>query len=297
MFSFMNDKASAGVVAIGNFDGVHRGHAALLAHAREVANEYKLPLTVLTFEPHPRSYFKPDSAPFRLTPEPVKDRRLKIHGVDRIDVLDFNAIMAGLSAAQFIDMILVDHLKASHVVVGADFRFGKDRGGHIDTLQGDGRFHVHAVVLEKMMDVPVSSSRIRDALTAGDIDSANAMLGWPWEIEGIVERGDRRGHELGYPTANVWLDETLAPAHGIYAVRVWIKERWRNGVASIGLRPMFQVKAPLLEVHVFDFIDDLYDTSLRTQPIRKLRDEVKFDTTEALVAQMHHDADLARAIL
>ncbi|MCB1539014.1 MAG: bifunctional riboflavin kinase/FAD synthetase [Rhodospirillales bacterium] len=293
----MNDTPPRPVVAIGNFDGVHLGHAALLARARAIADAQGRPLVAVTFEPHPRAFFNPDAPPFRLTPETVKARRLKELDVDEVQILDFNAIMAGLSAAQFVDMIVVGHLDAAHVVVGSDFHFGKGRAGHVDTLQADGRFQVTAVTLEAAGDAPVSSTRIRAALKEGDIAAANAMLGWAWEIEGPVVHGDARGRELGYPTANMPLGETCVPAHGVYAARVLIDGEWRMGAANIGIRPMFATPEPLLEVYVLDFSGDLYGQTLRVQPVRKLRDEAKFDTLDALKAQIAQDVARAREIL
>jgi len=293
----MNNTPSKPVVAIGNFDGVHRGHAALLAAGKRIAAFENRELVVLTFEPHPRSFFKPGEAAFRITPESLKERRLKALGVDRVEILDFNAIMANLTAEQFIDMIIIGHVDASHVVVGADFHFGKGRAGNVETLRADGRFNVDGVALEILADEPVSSTRIRAALQAGDIAAANAMLGWEWEIEGTVQHGDKRGRDLGYPTANIPLNDTMAPAYGIYAVKIMIGNEWRNGVANIGIRPMFKSKDPLLEVYVFDFTGDLYDQALRVRPVQKLRDEARFDHIDALKEQMARDVEGAKAAL
>lgn len=292
----MDDNAKT-VVAIGNFDGVHRGHAALINHARKIAEAEGLPLVALTFEPHPREFFKPDDAPFRITNEQQKERLLKSLDVTRVDVMDFNTIMANLTAQQFIDMIIVDHLNAAHVVVGSDFHFGKGRAGNVATLQADKRFTVDGITLQMSGTEPVSSTRIRNAIQAGDIKTANAMLGWDWEIEGEVAHGDKRGRELGYPTANIPLSNTICPAHGIYAVQVWVNGTWMGGAASIGLRPMFQVASPLLEVFIFDFQGDLYGKILRVRPVQKLRDEAKFGDLEALKAQMANDCAVARDIL
>jgi riboflavin kinase/FMN adenylyltransferase len=285
------------VIAIGNFDGVHRGHAALIAAAKRVAVMESRPLLAVTFEPHPRSFFKPQEPSFRITPEHVKERELKKLGVDEVHVLDFNAIMANLTAAQFIDMIIAGHFEAAHVVVGADFHFGKNRGGNVETLSAEKRFQTHAVTLEASGEAPISSTRIREALAAGDIAGANALLGWEWEIEGVVEHGNKKGRELGYPTANMSLRDTLAPAYGVYAVRACIKGEWKPAVANIGIRPMFQVAAPLVETHVFDFSGDLYGQILRVRPVKKLRDEAKFADIEALKVQMAQDCAQARDVL
>lgn len=294
----MDTSKSGAVVAIGNFDGVHRGHAALIAHAKKIAQASGMPLKVLTFEPHPRDFFKPNSKPFRLTPEHLKDARLKACGADSVEVLDFNSIMANLSAQQFMDIILDGSFDAKHIVVGPDFHFGHNRTGTLDTLKADGRFTVHTLDLEAEGAEVISSTRIRKALEAGEIEVANKLLGWNWSIEGTVIHGDKRGRELGYPTANIPLGDTLVPAHGIYAVRVDIGDSiWRKGAASIGLRPMFAVSKPLLEVFIFDFEGDLYDRTLNVQPVRKLRDEAKFENIEALKIQMAKDVEQAKSII
>lgn len=294
----MDDSKQKTVVAIGNFDGVHKGHAALLAHARKVADAEGLPLVALTFEPHPRAFFDPDAKPFRITPEAVKERRLLACGADRVEILDFNGIMASLSAEMFIDMILVDLLDAAHVVVGNDFQFGHKRTGTLATLERDGRIKVHAAPLESMANAPVSSTRVRACLEAGDMAGANNLLGWDWEIEGTVGHGDKRGRELGYPTANILLGETIAPAYGIYACAVDIGDGvWRKGAASLGLRPMFAVTEPLLEVFVLDWAGDLYDRPVRVRPIKRLRGEMKFDSLEALKIQMAADVEETRRIM
>lgn len=293
----MENSGSAPVVAIGNFDGVHLGHQALLAAGQNLAVMQNRPLVAVTFEPHPRSFFQSGDAPFRITPEPVKERRLYLAGADRVDVLDFNGVMAALTPAQFIDMIIVGHLNAAHVVVGSDFHFGRDRAGHVDTLQADGRFQVTALTLENAGDAPVSSTRIRQALQAGEIEAANALLGWEWEIEGEVQQGDQRGRELGYPTANIPLGDTICPAMGIYAARVLADDIWHPAAVNIGIRPMFEVKTPLVEAHILDFKGDLYGQTLRVQPVRRMRGEAKFDTIDALKAQMQADCVQAREII
>lgn len=294
----MDDSKPKSIVAIGNFDGVHKGHAALLAHAKNMAVAENLPLKILTFEPHPRQFFKPDVAPFRLTPEHVKERKLKELGADSVEVLVFNAIMAKLTAAQFIDMVIVDLVNAAHVVVGDDFHFGHNRAGTLETLKADKRFITHAVTLDKSDGAPVSSTRIREALLKGDVASANTLLGWPWEIEGEVVHGDKRGRTLGYPTANIPLNETLCPSHGIYAVRVDIGDGvWRPAAASIGLRPMFAVQSPLLEVFLLDFSADLYGRTLCVRLVQKIRDEAKFVDLEALKDAMAKDVMATRNIL
>ncbi len=279
------------VVIIGNFDGVHRGHAALIAYARALGGT----LVVLTFEPHPRLFFQPDAAPFRLTPQHLKHERLLELGADIIDAMKFDAKMAHLSAAEFIDKVIVKRLEATHVVVGTDFQFGHKRGGNVDTLKSDGRFEVLALDLVE----EISSTRIREYLKKGEIDAANTLLGWEWLIEGAVEHGDKRGRDLGYPTANIRLGDNLCPAYGVYAVEVRLEgeENWRMGAANIGIRPMFAVEKPLLEVYLLDFEGDLYGQVLQVRPVAYLRPEMKFDGLEALKTQMSNDCRKAREIL
>ena len=283
------------ILAIGNFDGVHRGHAALLAHAREIAG--RMPLHALTFEPHPRQFFKPDGAPFRITPRDQKIRRLKAL-TDDIRVLDFNAGLAAMSAASFIDDIVIRGMNAAHVVVGQDFHFGHGRTGNVATLKSDGRFDVTPVMLVADDLAVISSTRIRQALHDGNIVDANAMLGWDWAIEGTVVHGDKRGREIGFPTANIWLDDTVSPAHGVYAVLVDTGDGvWRPGAANIGLRPMFVLPKPLLEVYLLDFDGDLYGKTLAVRPVRFLRSEAKYEGLDALRSQIAKDCAQARDIL
>lgn len=285
------------VAAIGNFDGVHTGHKALLAQARMHADALGLPLVALTFEPHPRQFFKPDDAPFRLTSAAQKERLLKGAGVTTITALPFNAELAGLSAKDFIDQIVVGQLGARHVVVGMDFHFGKGRSGHLDTLEADGRFGVTGVVLTFDTLAPISSTRVRQALKSGDLEAAATMLGRPFAIEGIVQKGDQRGRTLGYPTLNIDLGGMIAPAYGVYAVRVCVDGVWHNGVANLGIRPMFVLQKPLLEAHIFDFDADLYGQTVEVALIKRLRGEAAFDGLPALIQQMDMDSAAAKALL
>jgi len=285
------------VLAIGNFDGVHQGHAALLKTAGDIAADNQLPLYVLTFEPHPRTFFKPDTTPFRITLRNTKIRLLKAFASD-VRVLDFNAFLAGMSAQQFINDIIVRDMNAAHVVVGQDFHFGKDRSGHIETLQADTRFKTTPISLIGDTMAAISSTRIRQALHDGNITEANEMLGWHWAIEGEVIHGDKRGREIGFPTANIPLGDTLCPAHGIYAVWVDIGDgKWLPGAANIGLRPMFALAKPLLEVYLLDWSGDLYGKTLKVRPVKHLRPEAKFEGLEALKAQIAKDCAAARDVL
>lgn len=288
------------VIAIGNFDGIHRGHQALLEKARNVAKEKNLQLGVLTFEPHPRRLFQPDQPPGRLTPASVKALQLKEYGVDVLFSIPFNWPFASQSAEEFVQNVLIDGLDAAHVVIGYDFRFGQLRKGSAETIEAAG---LSTDVIKQIADDKneiISSSRIRQLLRAGEIETANALLGWEWEIQGKIFRGDRRGHELGYPTANLLLKDTLHPAYGVYACRVNIEgeEEWHKAATNIGIRPMFEVSEGQVEAHILDFPDrDIYDKVLRVKLVKRLRGEAKFNSVEDLVIQMEKDCAQARELL
>lgn len=293
------ETAQRAVVAIGNFDAIHRGHHALLEIARKRALDLGRPFGVLTFEPHPRRLFRPDDPPFRITPLSVKLQRLEACKVDCTYVLNFDWDIAKLTATDFMQKILRDKLQTSDLVVGADFHFGQNRSGSISTLQENG---FHCTIIGPVKDAQsaiYSATRIRGLIQAGHIDEANALLGWDWEIQGIVQKGDQRGRELGYPTANVALGETIHPAYGIYATRVKIpgEKDWRMAATNIGIRPMFAVPTALVESYILDFNGDLYDQTLRIRPVKKLRDEMKFESLDALKVQMAKDCEETFKIL
>ncbi|HEY8565452.1 MAG TPA: bifunctional riboflavin kinase/FAD synthetase [Beijerinckiaceae bacterium] len=289
------------IVAIGNFDGVHRGHKALLAAAGQAARTAGRPAAVLTFEPHPRSYFRPNVPLFRLTPEAEKLLALERLGLDGAFVRRFDAGLAGLTAEAFVDQLLVTGMQASGVVVGHDFRFGRDRAGTVERLADlCAARGLSCAVLPAVLDgaEPVSSSRIRAALTAGDVAEANGLLGHRWFVTGEVRHGDKRGRTLGYPTANQRLPETCDLRHGIYAVRVRLADgSLRAGVASFGRRPTFDDGAPRLETFLFDFAGDLYGQDLAVEFAAFIRGEERFDSAEALIARMDEDSRQAREIL
>jgi riboflavin kinase/FMN adenylyltransferase len=294
--------AKGAVVALGNFDGVHRGHRALIAEAEKIARRDGRPLAALVFEPYPREFFRPRDEPFRLTPFRAKARLLAERGIDFLIVLNFDAEMAGMLAQDFVTDVLVRELGVDHVVVGEDFRFGKGRGGdttvlsYMGEMEGFGVTIFRAVVEE---DEKISSSKVRAALKAGRPDEAACLLGHWWSVEGHVAHGDKRGRGLGFPTANLKLEHTLQPAFGVYAVRARRagEERTYNGVANFGIRPMFQVPSPLLEVHLFDFAGDLYGELLHVELISYLRGEQNFPDFAALTTQMVQDSEIARRIL
>jgi riboflavin kinase / FMN adenylyltransferase len=288
------------VVAIGNFDGVHRGHRAVIAAALARAKALGRPAAALTFEPHPRSFFGPNEPLFRLTDERAKLRLLAATGLSGAIVLRFDAALARLSAEDFITRVLVGRFAVAGVAIGFDFHFGLNRAGSPDYLAARGArlgFAVDVVPRYEDAGRPVRSGPIRAALAAGHIGDANQLLGYPWFVTGEVVPGDKRGRELGYPTANLRLAPECGLKHGIYAVRVGIGERRYDGVASFGRRPMFDTGSVLLEVFLFDFSEDLYGASLDVAFIDWIRPELKFDGVPALVRRMGEDARLARAAL
>jgi riboflavin kinase/FMN adenylyltransferase len=300
------DSCKGAVVAIGNFDGVHRGHQALIGRAGALAKAQGAPLGVLAFEPHPQEFFRPQAESFRLTPLRTKARLLAECGVEVLYALPFDAGMSQKSAEEFVRDVLVGGLGVRAVIVGADFRFGKGRAGDTAFLMEAGRqsgFRVDIFDTVIAHDAQkISSSEIRAALREGKPEVAAKLLGHCWTIEGRVEHGEGRGRELGFPTANMALDGYLKPAFGIYAVRATILENEKavgtyDGVASLGIRPMFKTDAPLLETYLFDFTGDLYGKHLAVELIAYLRPETKLDSLDALKAQMTKDCDQARTLL
>jgi riboflavin kinase / FMN adenylyltransferase len=294
-------EAKGAVLALGNFDGVHRGHQALIGEARRIAEATQRPLAALVFEPYPREFFRPGDEPFRLTPFRAKARLLAEFGVEFLIVLGFDAEMAGKLAQDFVIDVLVRELQVAHVVVGEDFRFGKGRGGDVTVLGYMGEMEGFGVTVFKAVaegGEKISSSKVRVALKAARPDEAARLLGHWWSVEAHVATGDRRGRTLGFPTANLKLEHTLQPAFGIYAVRARTHDgRVYDGVANFGIRPMFQLPTPLMEVHLFDFSGNLYGEVLSVELIAYLRGEERFADVEALKAQMALDADAARRIL
>jgi riboflavin kinase / FMN adenylyltransferase len=290
----------AAVVAIGNFDGVHRGHRAVIAAALARAKALSRPAAALTFEPHPRRFFRPEEPLFRLTDESAKLRLLAATGLSGAIVLPFDAALASLSAHDFIARILLARFAVAGVAIGFDFHFGLNRAGSPDYLAAQGAKLGFAVdVVPRFEDAgrPVSSGPIRAALAAGRIAEANALLGYPWFVSAKVIHGDKRGRELGYPTANMRLGSDCALKHGIYAVRVGVGERRYDGVASFGRRPMFDQGTVLLEAFLFDFAGDLYGEMIDVAFLEWIRPERTFDSVEDLVRRMNEDARLARAAL
>ena len=294
------DALRGAVTAIGNFDGVHRGHRTVIEAAQARARELGRPAVALTFEPHPRAVLRPDQPFFRLSDEATKLRLLAATGLAGAFVVRFDAALASLPADAFVQNILIDRFSIAGAVIGFNFHFGANREGSPQFLAAEGARRGFAVdVLPQLEDEgrPVSSQAVRAALAGGRMVEAAELLGYPWLISGPVIKGDQRGRMLGYPTANMQPDPGCGLRHGIYAVRVGIGEKRCDGVASFGRRPMYQLDTPLLETFLFDFSGDLYGQRLDVAFIAFIRDEMKFDSAEALVARMNEDSRIARHAL
>jgi riboflavin kinase/FMN adenylyltransferase len=288
------------VVALGNFDGFHRGHQAVVARARALAEAEDRPLIVATFDPHPARIFRPEAPYFRLTSLDQRERLFARAGADAMLVFLFDHAMAAVSAEAFIDDWLIDRIGAAVVVTGSDFTFGAGRGGTVAMLGGYGERHgLRAHGVEEVLDggLPISSSRIRTALQAGDCETASRLLGHPFAIRGEVIHGDQRGRMIGFPTANILLDRYLRPAYGIYAVRAMIDGVRVEGVANLGIRPTFDPPKELLEPYFFDFSGDLYGQIIEVELIAYLRPEAKYDGLDALIAAITADCAAAKRAL
>jgi len=296
-----SDRALDGaVVAIGNFEGVHRGHRAVIDVALARGRELTRKTAVLTFEPHPRAVFNPGEPVFRLTDETAKVRLLASTGLDGVIVMRFDTALAALSAEDFVRRILIERFAVAGVVVGFDFHFGKGRAGSPAFLEAAGKAHGFSVdIVPAFSDngLRISSGAVRAALAAGEVEAAATMLGYPWFVSGTVVHGDKRGRELGFPTANLRLDPACGLKHGIYAVRVGIGGRRYDGVANFGRRPMFDSGVVLLEAFLFDFDRDIYGETVDVAFIHWIRPEMSFPSVEDLVRRMDQDSGLARAAL
>ncbi|HMC91603.1 MAG TPA: bifunctional riboflavin kinase/FAD synthetase [Allosphingosinicella sp.] len=287
-----------GIVALGNFDGFHKGHQAVVGRAVARARAEGRPALVATFDPHPMRFFRPDSPWFRLTTMDQRARLFAAAGVDAMYVFRFDAEFAAATPEAFVTDWLAGRLGAAGVVTGEDFTFGRNRGGDVRLLAQLGSangFTAEAVAPVTEDGLPVSSSRIREALRAGDCETAARLLTRPFTIEGVVEHGDKRGRTIGYPTANLSLDRYLRPRFGVYAVRGRLEDgSFLDGAANLGIRPTFEPPKELLEPYFFDFSGDLYGQTIAVELISFLRPEAKFETVEALVAQMDLDCAEAR---
>ncbi|WP_340262788.1 bifunctional riboflavin kinase/FAD synthetase [Sulfitobacter pontiacus] len=301
-YQFVSASDQGATAAIGNFDGVHLGHRSVIDMARAALPD--APLGVVTFEPHPREYFAPDAPPFRLMGAEARAHQLQKIGVDKLYELGFDAALSGLSPRAFAQEVIVDGLGLRHVVVGADFRFGKARAGTAEQLQAFGAEMGFGVTIAPLMAKgtdTVSSTAIRNALTEARPRDAAAMLGHWHRVEGPILHGEKRGRELGYPTANMSIDGLHPPAFGVYAVLVDVLEGPQagryHGVASLGVRPMFGENKANLETFIFDFKGDLYGKHVSVALVDHLRGEEKFDSLDALITQMDADSAQARSIL
>jgi riboflavin kinase / FMN adenylyltransferase len=287
-----------GVVALGNFDGFHRGHQAVVGRAVARARAEGRPVLVATFDPHPVRFFHPDAPPFRLTTLDQRARLFGEAGADAMLVFRFDAQLASVSPEEFVTQWLIGRAGASSVVTGEDFTFGKGRSGSVATLLAIGPslgLSTEAVAPVTDAAGPISSSRIREALMAGDCETAAALLTRPFAIQGVVQHGDKLGREIGFPTANVALGTYLRPAFGIYAVRGRLPDgRILDGAANIGIRPQFDPPKELLEPHFFDFEGDLYDQTIEVGFISYIRPEAKFEGLDALTAQIAADCAEAK---
>ncbi|WP_018748265.1 bifunctional riboflavin kinase/FAD synthetase [Chitiniphilus shinanonensis] len=284
-------------LTIGNFDGLHLGHRAMLAELRGAAALRGLQTALLTFEPHPRELFTPRSAPTRLTSLREKIELLSGEGIDHLIIQRFDAHFAGIEALHFRDRVLAHDLNVRYLLVGDDFRFGAKRAGDFALLKASAAFETHSLATVALDGERISSTTVRDALADGDLAHAADLLGRPYSISGRVVGGDRLGRELGFPTANIQLRHNRPPMLGIFVVSVEGLERVYQGVASLGVRPTVKGAdaAPVLEVYLFDFDRQIYGEHLRVNFLAKLRDEVKFSGLDALTAQIRKDCDDARA--
>lgn len=290
------------IVALGNFDGFHLGHQAVAREAIEWARAEGRPSIIATFDPHPVRFFKPDVPPFRLTTLEQRQELYLAAGATAMLVFHFDGELAGTTAEDFVRLLLGARLGVRGVVTGGDFTFGKARGGNFEKLVELGReVGIEARAVDPVMDggEPVSSSRVRDALREGDPQEAARLLTRPFAIRGVVEHGDKRGREIGYPTANLSIEHYLRPKYGIYAVtgRILATGQELNGAANIGVRPQFEPPKELLEPYFFDFSGDLYGQEIEVAFHHFLRGEAKFDSLDALVAQMEQDCEEARRLL
>ncbi|WP_203292747.1 bifunctional riboflavin kinase/FAD synthetase [Maricaulis parjimensis] len=301
-FQSIPDDGRGSVVALGNFDGVHHGHRHVIALASGLAETLDAPLGVALFDPHPRRFFAPDAPAFRLMGEHRRNRTLESLGVERLHILPFTADMAAMTPEQFVADVLDEGLGIKGVVTGSDFRFGAGRAGTIGELE---RLCAARGIKTAFADLhgngadKVSSTRIRKAILDGDMKAAAELMGTPWAIEGIVQKGDQRGRTIGFPTANIDLGDFVRPAYGVYAVRVGLpgQDAAVDAVANFGKRPTVDGLSELLEVHLFDFAGDLYGQALEVEFQAFIRPERKFDGLDALKAQIAEDAAQARRLL
>ena len=295
----LNIKPSAAV--IGNFDGVHRGHLEVLKNAKEFSSKSNLPLSVLTFDPHPREFFSKGNTNFLLQTLLDKAEALSKNNIDYLINLKFDDLLSELSPEQFVEKVLSESLSLKHIFVGKDFKFGKDRAGDINSLKSFGlkyRIGLSSIKLKNQDGTSISSTKIRNNLKKGKIKEANELLGRPYMISGLVIEGDKRGRQIGFPTANISLGNLIRPAFGVYAVLIeGIENKVLRGIANIGRRPTVNDRGVLLEVNIFDFNEDIYGKKIFISLIDFIRDEKKFDGIENLKKQIVMDVKLSKSIL
>ena len=295
----LNIKPSAAV--IGNFDGVHRGHLEVLKNAKEFSSKSNLPLSVLTFDPHPREFFSKEKTNFLLQTVLDKAEALSKNNIDYLINLKFDDLLSELSPEQFVEKVLSESLSLKHIFVGKDFKFGKDRAGDINSLKSFGlkyRIGLSSIKLKNQDGTSISSTKIRNNLKKGKIKEANELLGRPYMISGLVIEGDKRGRQIGFPTANISLGNLIRPAFGVYAVLIeGIENKVLRGIANIGRRPTVNDRGVLLEVNIFDFNEDIYGKKIFISLIDFIRDEKKFDGIENLKKQIVMDVKLSKSIL
>lgn len=291
--------AHGAVMALGNFDGFHKGHQAVIAYAREMAENEGRPLAVMTFEPHPRRFFERDSSPLRIYPFAEKARLLKDAGVDYLLVMRFNETLSRMNAHDFMAGLLDNALQLSHVVTGYDFAFGHKREGNVERLaafaESEGRFIFTRVPVCEGNEGVYASRRIRTLLAEGNVEGAANMLGRSYTLSGQVVHGQKIARGFGVPTANIRLKPVFWPRFGVYAVRAKIEGVWHGGVANLGIRPMFEGKQPLFEPHFFGLDSNLYGQTLKVELLHFLRDEAVYKDMETLIAQIHRDVEEAKA--
>ena len=289
------------VLTIGNFDGVHRGHAEVISKLVKKAKMLNVPATLMTFEPQPQEMFRGDNAPARLSTLRDKIVLLEELGIDRLVCINFNAKFAEMSADDFIDKLLVKALGVKYLVVGDDFCFGKERKGSFEMLRASGEKHQFAVVSTQSFvlgDKRVSSTEIRELLAKGQMEQARRLLGHPFTLSGRVAHGEEIGRTLGFPTANIALKRQVSPVRGVFAVKLyWDNSDVYDGVANVGFRPTVNGQKCQLEVHIFDFDGDLYGRNVEVELVAKIRDEQPFQSLDALKKQINNDADKAKALL
>ena len=294
----MPEAAKGAILALGNFDGLHRGHMAVLHEAKRLAHKYNAPLAVMSFEPHPRRFFNPSLPSLRLLPLAEKLRRLRAFGVDYSFLMRFTREFSQHSAQQFVENLLVNQLAIRGLVTGEKFIFGHQRSGDTAFLQQAAQqygFHYTAHQREMLGSAACSSTRIREAISLGDMEQAARLIGQPYAITGQIIHGDKRGRELGFPTANLRPSPLFHPAYGVYVVRLHdAAGKAYNGVANFGVRPMYELPTPMLESYLFDVDVNLYGQKVRVELLHYLRAEAKFSSKEALIAQMEQDTSQAR---